>query len=139
MVKGITLAVSASLVFAGLIVGQEVKRVPIQPPSTSDGKGMFVQYCAVCHGEQGKGDGPAAASLKKRPADLTQLSRKNGSVFPEEKVFRYIKGSDEVSAHGTRDMPVWGEAIRSLRPNSPEVADLRIANLEKYVETLQAK
>ena len=139
MSKRVTLLFSASLVACGILAAQEVKRVEIQPTMATSGKAMFEQYCAVCHGAGGQGDGAAASALKKRPADLTQLSRKNGGAFPEIKVVRYIKGSDEVAAHGTRDMPVWGAVIGSLRPNNPEVTELRIRQMAQYVESLQAK
>ena len=35
------------------------------------GRDLFVTHCAVCHGAGGRGDGPAAAGLLQRPADLT--------------------------------------------------------------------
>ena len=35
------------------------------------GGALFAASCAVCHGEEGDGDGPAAASLGKSPADLS--------------------------------------------------------------------
>lgn len=132
------LLASGSLIFMGGLNAQEIKRVPIQPPSGTTGKEMFAEYCAVCHGSGGRGDGVAALALKKKPADLTQLARNNGGVFPETQLFRYIKGSDEVGGRRNRDMPVWGEVLRSLRPDQPQVAELRIVNLEKYVESLQA-
>jgi mono/diheme cytochrome c family protein len=128
-----------SLIASGVAGAQEIKRVPIQPLASYSGGAMFARYCAACHGATGQGNGPAAAALTKRPADLTQLSRKNGGSFPEVRVFRYIKGSDEVEGHANRDMPSWGEVIRSIQPNKPAVADMRILNVERYVETLQAK
>ncbi len=72
------------------------------------GKTEFEAKCAVCHGVDGKGDGPLASQLKTTPADLTQLSKKNGGVFPLSAVYEKIDGRQEVKAHGTRDMPVWG-------------------------------
>ena len=101
-----------------------------------DGKEMFHEYCAVCHGDQGKGNGPAADALKKAPADLTQISRKNGGKFPEVKVMRVIQGEDTVAAHGNRAMPIWGTIFRSL--GSKETETLRVNALMRYVEQLQA-
>jgi len=128
-----------SLAVAGAAAAQEIKRVPIQPLASYSGEAMFAEYCAACHGAAGQGNGPASAALKKRPADLTQLSRKNGGAFPEVRVFRYIKGLDEVESHNKRDMPSWGEVIRSMQPNQPAVADMRIMNVERFVESLQAQ
>ena len=102
-----------------------------------DGHEMFTHYCAVCHGADANGAGPAADALKKTPADLTQIARKNGGKFPEVHVMRVIKGDDVVSAHGSRDMPVWGELLRSLHNQAD--ADLRVNALMRYVEQIQAK
>jgi mono/diheme cytochrome c family protein len=99
---------------------------------------MFKQYCAVCHGTEGKGDGPAASALKKRPADLTQLTRKNNGTFPELHVMNFIMGQDVVASHGSRDMPIWGDSFRSLSPNDQEIVRLRVNNLMEYVKSLQA-
>jgi mono/diheme cytochrome c family protein len=114
-----------------------IKTVPVRDTLTLDGKTMFHEYCAVCHGDEGKGNGPAADALKKAPADLTQVARKNGGTFPEIKVQRMITGADEVAAHGNRAMPVWGNIFRSLSNKDGET--LRVNALMRYVEQLQAK
>src|SRR5579862_2162540 len=114
-----------------------IKTVPVRPTQTLDGKTMFHEYCAVCHGEDGKGNGPAADALKKAPADLTQVARKNGGNFPELKVQRTITGADDVAAHGNRAMPVWGTIFRSFGAEGGET--LRVNALMRYVEGLQAK
>ena len=114
-----------------------IQQVPITATATMDGHEMFTHYCAVCHGADAKGTGPAAEALKKTPADLTQIARKNGGKFPEVHVMRVIKGDDVVSAHGSRDMPVWGELFRSLHNQAD--ADLRVNALVQYVEQIQAK
>jgi mono/diheme cytochrome c family protein len=101
-----------------------------------DGKEMFHEYCAVCHGDQAKGNGPAADALKKGPADLTQIARKNGGKFPEIKVMRVIQGDDELAAHGNRAMPIWGNIFRSLGNKDTET--LRVNALMRYIEGLQA-
>jgi hypothetical protein len=92
----------------------------------------------VCHGNDAKGSGPAAEALKKRPADLTQLSRKNGGAFPELHVMNYIKGQDVVAAHGNRDMPIWGQIFSQMSGNQ-DLVQVRVYALLKYIETFQAK
>ncbi len=72
------------------------------------GKIEYQSKCASCHGSDAKGDGPMADQLKIAPADLTQLAKKNGGVFPLGAVYEKIDGRQEVKAHGPRDMPVWG-------------------------------
>jgi mono/diheme cytochrome c family protein len=76
---------------------------------TDIGKREYLGKCAVCHGQSGKGDGGVAELLKRAPTDLTTLSKKNGGVFPFERVFAIIDGREAVKGHGDRDMPVWGK------------------------------
>jgi mono/diheme cytochrome c family protein len=132
-------AATISLAICAALAAQEIQKVPIQPTSAASGKEMFTTYCAVCHGTGGKGDGPAANALKKRPADLTQLARKNNGTFPEVHVMNFITGEDIVAVHGSRDMPIWGDLFRYLSPNSRDVIKLRVANLADYVKSLQAQ
>jgi mono/diheme cytochrome c family protein len=132
-----------ALIWAGcvsLLAAQQrpaLKYVPPVSVSAADGAEMFRAYCAVCHGTDGRGGGPAADSLKKRPADLTQLSRKNGSKFPAVHVAQVIQGDTAVGAHGSRDMPVWGSVFRSLGDSG--TVKLRIENVSRYVESLQRR
>ena len=81
-----------------------------------------------------KGADPQLTSLTKTPADLTKISARNGGTFPAVKVKRYIEGLDEISAHGTRDMPMWGDLFRSL---SRDTADLRVQALTDYLKAMQ--
>ena len=127
------LAVSASVVNAQ----QKIELVPIKPTSPADAREMFDTYCAVCHGKDAKGNGPAASALTKAPADLTRISARNKGTFPEAKVKRYIEGLDAVTAHGSRDMPIWGGLFRSLSTDNPDMAQLRIAALAIYLKSLQ--
>jgi len=76
-----------------------------------DGQKYFVRYCASCHGTSGTGDGPVAKSLTKPPANLRMLSDKYGSPLPAARLAQLIDGRDAVRAHGTADMPVWGERL----------------------------
>jgi mono/diheme cytochrome c family protein len=133
VVAVVALAVSASVANAQ----QKIEKVPIKPTSAADAKEMFETYCAVCHGKEGKGNGPAATALTKVPADLTRISARNGGTFPEVRVRRFIEGLDQVGAHGTRDMPIWGGLFRSLSTQNPEIAQLRIAGLSNYLKSFQ--
>lgn len=116
-----------------------IKTVGITPTAPDSGKEMFNTYCAVCHGAEGKGDGPAFAALKKMPADLTVLSKNNGGTFPELRVYGAIKGDLNLPAHGSKDMPVWGLLFKSLHRSDEAVTQLRLRNLTSYVESLQTK
>jgi len=50
----------------------------------ADAKKLYITNCAPCHGEKGKGDGPAAQALTPKPADHTSVlvqSETDGSLF----------------------------------------------------------
>jgi hypothetical protein len=55
-----------------------------------------------------KGDGVFNEVLKIVPPDLTVLAKKNGGVFPAERINSVIDGRVEIASHGPRDMPIWG-------------------------------
>jgi mono/diheme cytochrome c family protein len=114
-----------------------IKIVAVRPTQTLDANEMFHEYCAVCHGDQEKGNGPAAEALNKSPADLTQIARKNGGRFPEVQVMRVIDGADVVAAHESRAMPTWGHIFRLLEGQETET--LRVNALMRYIENLQAR
>lgn len=110
------------------------------------GKREFDTNCASCHGPGAKGDGPLASFLKRPPADLTVLARKNGGVFPIERVYNVIDGTTS-GVHGTREMPVWGHDYRVKAaeyyvdvPYDPETfVRGRILSLVDYLNRIQAK
>lgn len=131
-----------SVIVIGVLGAQTkptIKNVPVSPTSPASGKGMFASYCAVCHGADAKGGGPAAAALKSRPTDLTQLSAKNGGKYPELLVVSTLSGR-EVAAHGSQEMPIWGDLFRSLGSgDESKIVHLRIGNLTSYIGSIQAK
>jgi mono/diheme cytochrome c family protein len=69
----------------------------------------FVRACASCHGVDGRGAGPVAAALRTPPADLTVLAERAGGRFPRARVIGVLTGDLAVTAHGSREMPVWSE------------------------------
>jgi len=73
----------------------------------------YQNYCAVCHGVDGRGHGIMAKFLTVQTSDLTQLAKKNAGRFPFWQVYRMIDGREEIRGHGTRDMPVWGARFRA--------------------------
>jgi mono/diheme cytochrome c family protein len=116
-----------------------IQHVAVKPTSPASGKEMYISYCAVCHGTDGKGGGPAASALKTPPADLTMLSKNNGGKFPTMKVASTLRGTSELPAHGSKEMPVWGPLFRSMSEGHESEVQQRVANLTQYVESLQAK
>jgi mono/diheme cytochrome c family protein len=117
---------------------QEIKRAPIQTTSASSGSEMFHSYCAPCHAKDAKGNGPAAASLKNPPANLTQLAKKNGGKFPSDHVANVLR-SGVAGAHGSSDMPVWGPLFSQVSGRDEALVQMRIANLVRYLESIQEK
>ena len=115
----------------------QVKKMPVPYTSASSGKDMYVAYCASCHGNNGKGDGPAASALKSISTDLTQLAARNKGKFPENHVVQTIKGDVNMPSHGSKDMPVWGPIFASMGTTSDGSMQLRIRNLTKYIASLQ--
>jgi mono/diheme cytochrome c family protein len=112
----------------------KVKVEPAQPIPATDGPQMFRSYCGPCHGVSGKGDGPAAAALNPKPADLTQFAKRRSGTFSAKDFEDKLNGMAMAPAHGSIEMPVWGPIFRQLGNEQ-----LRIANLRKYVESLQVR
>jgi mono/diheme cytochrome c family protein len=92
-------------------------------------------FCKACHGPAGKGDGTLAGSLRRRPADLTALAKKNDGVYPAEAVFKVVE-----KGHEKTDMPAWADVFAKAQESSgPGDASARIRELVKYLGTLQQK
>jgi mono/diheme cytochrome c family protein len=116
-----------------------IKHVPVTTTSPSSGEEMYKAYCAVCHGVDGKGRGPAADALKVPPTDLTMLSKNNGGKYPGLKVAATIRGEANLPAHGSREMPVWGQLFWTMSKGHESEVQQRTVNLDKYIEGMQAK
>ncbi|HTT76765.1 MAG TPA: c-type cytochrome [Candidatus Binataceae bacterium] len=147
----------AVLVLGGAIVGTvgsagaqnlEGNRPSLGPGgAVTSGKIEFREYCAQCHGLNATGDGPVAPALKKKPANLTLLSKNNGGVFPEQEVRDFINGTKTAASHGTREMPIWGYAFMFRQgahtgsggpPLTQREVDQKINMLVTYVKSIQA-
>ena len=117
----------------------QIKHVPAPATPAFSGKEMFKSYCASCHGETGKGDGPAASALKTMPSNLTVLARNNSGQFPSPRVVAILRGNATVTAHGNHDMPVWGPVFWHMGQGHEADVHQRIVNLTQYLESLQQK
>jgi mono/diheme cytochrome c family protein len=144
MIEKVVSLCVALMLFAAVTGAQDqtqktIKHVPVTATSPAAGPEMFKAYCAACHGEDGKGNGPAATALKTPPTDLTQLSKNNGGKFPDMKVASAIRGEGNIAAHGTPEMPMWGHLFWGMSHGHEGEVQQRVANLTKYVESLQTK
>lgn len=108
---------------------------PPKPPDKSlktsaqpSGPNLYRDYCASCHGEDAKGAGTVADSLRMRPSDLTTLKSRNGGTFPSFRLRSMLDGSDELPVHGSRRMPVWGPG---LGPDRTRALILYLEKLQK--------
>ena len=118
---------------------KEKVTVLVNKTVASDGKQMFTNYCAPCHGADAKGHGPVAAALKKQPDDLTGLMKKNNGKFPDAHIVAVLKFGADVPSHGTAEMPVWGPILGKMNQTNLQDKELRISNLSRYLESIQAR
>lgn len=117
---------------------KQIKKEPIQTTNPSSGAKMFKEYCAVCHGKDAKGNGPAASALKQAPPDLTTLAQRHDGKFPDAYVASVLRNGAKAPAHGDAEMPVWGPLFLSI-DQDPNVVTMRIGNLTSYIKSLQVK
>ena len=118
------------IVIAGLVSFAALAAEP-------DGAKLFVNSCAACHGATGEGDGPVAASMAVAVPNLRTLAMRNGGVFAEDAVAAYIDGREPRTAHGLRQMPVWGDVFRVVERGEEDVVAARIKVLVWYIAELQ--
>lgn len=117
---------------------KKINHVDIAYTEPTSGAQMYKSYCAACHGMGGKGDGPAAEFLKKWPPDLSMLAQHNNGKYPAEHVVSTLRLGIPSHAHGTSDMPLWGELFRTVDTNQ-SLGELRVKNLTNFIESLQRK
>jgi Cytochrome C oxidase, cbb3-type, subunit III len=101
-----------------------------------EGPDLFRAYCASCHGKDGRGNGPAAPAMRVKVPDLTVIAKNNGGQFPSARVRRIITGEDVITAHGSREMPVWGPIFHQIE-SDVDRGYVRLENLVKYLESIQ--
>jgi len=101
----------------------------------------YQRNCAVCHGTEARGDGIMRRYLTVQPANLRQLAKNNGGKFPFWEVYHKIDGQTEVPAHGTSDMPIWGDRFRAQAGSDAKAAITqaagRILSLTFYLQYIQ--
>lgn len=118
---------------AAMLAAVFLLTVGLGAATAQDGRTLYMQYCGACHGVDGKGTGPAAPAMKTPPSDLTML-QKPGEAFPAARVVTHIDGTRDVPAHGSREMPMYGDVFKHTKTPAPPVA---INTLVDYLKTLQ--
>ena len=137
MWKPLAVAASFALVASTNLAGRPQESLAAGA-QTEEGRRLFMTYCASCHGTAGRGDGPVADTLRVRPADLTQLAK--DGPFVADRVHRIIDGRDRyVKAHGSLEMPVWGDAFKRRDGLSEEGVKARIEAIVRYLQSVQRR
>lgn len=132
LAKPVILGVAAVLGVVACLPPQEVQ---------TSGASDFVALCAPCHGPTGVGNGPAAADLAIKPADLTGLAARNGGTFPLARVMSKIWGYSDGVVPSM--MPEFGPLLDSpkvlvdvgdgIQTPTPE----RLIDLADYLASIQ--
>ena len=121
---------------------QSLEKKPAKNPSaenSSSGEQLFRRYCAVCHGNDLKGNGPAPPPFEDVPPDLTKLAQRNGGKFPDAYVIEVLRHGVVLPAHGPAEMPDWGPEFKAGEGLDETQVTLRITNLKDYIKSAQAK
>ena len=104
-----------------------------------EGAQIFRNYCAACHGTDGRGHGPASVALKHAVPDLTLISQRNGGKFPRQQVKDIIEGKESGPlAHGNREMPIWGPIFHDVESDE-DWGEVRLDAVTKHLESIQQK
>lgn len=109
------------------------------------GKSAYGAFCAVCHGDDGKGSGQVGELFQVKPPNLTKLTERAGGRFPFPDVYHVIILGMEAPGHGTSEMPIWGDyfmadALEDRGVNATDalyIASGRALSLTYYLESIQ--
>lgn len=111
-------------------------------PGPQDGQALFMENCALCHGEDGRGNGPNARRMEKAPKDLTLIKLRHGDRFPRAKIMSYIDGYARMD-RSVEWMPEWGALLEGdLVPFDSGDGKLtptprKLVAILEYLETIQ--
>ena len=135
------IAIAGLLIATGTLSADDIKKDvkgDVKLINSIEGSALYKAYCSSCHGQDAKGGGPVQASLKVPPPDLTRIAMRRGGVFPLKEVSGIIAGQVGVTAHGSREMPVWGPIFSQVTVDQ-DLGRVRIDNLARYLRDIQVK
>ena len=140
MQRRVPMLVLASLVAVVVSASAQIRNQPQPPIRPVEGASIFRNYCAACHGLDGRGNGPLSKTLRREVHDLTRLSQRNGGAFPAVHVRTTIMfGADDlIPAHGSKEMPIWGPIFHEIEFDR-DLGNVRLENVTKYLESIQRK
>jgi hypothetical protein len=126
---------AAAILLAAALSGVGASRdIPIQELS-KEGPALFAQWCAGCHGPNGRG-GRMPDVLGVRVPDLTALTRVNHGVFPFSRVEKSLTQLSTPHVQTGLGMPVWG-LVFSDYGHDKDLGKERARELTRYIESLQ--
>jgi len=145
--KGAALVFQRTLLIAALLSafgvahaqGKKDQKTAVHHASVASGKETFLKYCASCHGESGKGNGPAATAMKDPLPDLRTLAQRHEGKYPAGYVSAVVKFGKSMAAHGSEDMPVWGSRFKTLDPIHDPTGQQHVDGVVAFLESLQEK
>jgi mono/diheme cytochrome c family protein len=140
VIRNLAISCALSGLVTGLSATQE-KQAKKEPPFPPPGAQLYKQNCAVCHGNDGKGNGdpPASSLFTGSPPDLTTLSQRHSGAFPESYVVGVLRSGVKMRDHSPSEMPVWGTIFKSTSKSDETQVKLRITNLTNYLKSIQEK
>jgi mono/diheme cytochrome c family protein len=118
---------------------QDKKSAHLASSNPVSGLQLYKRYCAVCHGNDLKGNGPISPEFKNPPADLTTLAQRHEGKFPDEYVQDVLRNGVKKPAHGDTEMPIWGPLFTSIPGTDSALVSIRIVNLTNYIKSTQTK
>ena len=81
-----------------------------QAQDAAAGKEIYEQYCALCHGPQGKGDGSLSANLDPKPRDHTDGAYMN--TLTDDHLLKVV-GEGGAAAGLSPIMPAWKDILEA--------------------------
>lgn len=113
---------------------------PAESAAISSGRATYRQFCAPCHGSDGKGRGAVASILLVAPSDLTQIRRRRKGAFPQSDFEHILLAPTRAEAPPamSTQMMLWGPIFRSME-SDPALAEARVADLLAFLESIQKK
>jgi len=143
LAAGASLSVATLLSISACTLPAQDRTLQVGFPAEGieEGRQEYLLACASCHGEDGRGGGPVAPVLRTTLPDLTLLTRQHDGTFPRPYVIAVLAGEHEVTAHGSREMPVWSQRFAPSATGAAAAASIyarrRLELLTNYIESLQ--
>jgi mono/diheme cytochrome c family protein len=127
---------------AGILLAGSVWGTVVGADELAAGRASYMRYCASCHGVDADGRGYVAPALAQPPTALKDLGAGNDTSLLVDRLVRSIDGRKVVTAHGTREMPVWGERFEDIKPEGApreRAVQARINAIVAYILSIQGK